>query len=166
MSNAFLISLFEHKAWCDRGLVAALRAAPADVDRRGMAVALFTLDHTSIVDQIFKAHLSGAEPGFTAVVAGRLPDLDRLAATLGETDAWYLDYVQRVSPAELDEVVTFAFVGDADQGRMTKGDMLAHVITHGASHRGAIGKILEGLNVAGASDMVTTFRGEQARAAG
>ena len=35
---------------------------------------------------------------------------------------------------------------------------VAHVITHGASHRGAIGKMLEGLGLPGASDMVTTFR--------
>ena len=41
---------------------------------------------------------------------------------------------------------------------MTRGDMLAHVITHGASHRGAIGKMLENLGIAGAPDMVTTFR--------
>jgi uncharacterized damage-inducible protein DinB len=36
--------------------------------------------------------------------------------------------------------------------------MLAHLITHSASHRGAIGKMLEGLNVPGPSDMVTTFQ--------
>jgi len=41
---------------------------------------------------------------------------------------------------------------------MTKADMLAHVITHGAAHRGAIGKMLEDLGVPGVSDMVTTFR--------
>jgi uncharacterized damage-inducible protein DinB len=40
---------------------------------------------------------------------------------------------------------------------MTKGQILAHVITHSASHRGAIGKMLETMNVSGASDMVTTF---------
>ena len=43
--------------------------------------------------------------------------------------------------------------------------MLAHVITHGASHRGAIGKMLEALKVVGASDMVTTFA-RQNRTAG
>ena len=62
------------------------------------------------------------------------------------------------TPAELESVVEFAFVDDGAPGRMTRGDMLAHVITHGASHRGAIGKMLEGLGVPGASDMVTTFR--------
>jgi uncharacterized damage-inducible protein DinB len=165
MSNAFLVSLFEHKAWCNERLVEALRAAPADVDRRAMAVILFTFDHTSIVDQIFRAHLSGAEHGFSSAVAGRLPDLDALAASLRETDAWYLDYVRNVSQAELDTVAEFTFV-DGDAGRMTKGQMLAHVITHGASHRGGIGKMLEGLNVAGAPDMVTTFESQTRAAAG
>ena len=156
MSNGFLISLFEHKAWCNRGLVEALRAAPKAVDRGRMAVILFTLDHTSIVDQIFKARLSGAEHGFNSVVAGALPDLNGLGAKLAETDAWYLDYVRRVSPADLEMMVDFTFV-DGDEGHMTKAEILAHVVTHGASHRGAIGKMLEGLNVTGASDMVTTF---------
>jgi uncharacterized damage-inducible protein DinB len=122
-----------------------------------MAVVLFTLDHTAIVDQIFRARLTGAEPGFDAVVASALPDLDRLEATLSESDRWYIDYVTRVTPAELETSVEFIFVGDGEEGRMTRAEMLAHVITHGASHRGAIGKMLEMLNVEGASDMVTTF---------
>ena len=37
----------------------------------------------------------------------------------------------------------------------------AHVITIGASHRGAIGKMLEGMGVAGSSDMVTSFTRER-----
>jgi uncharacterized damage-inducible protein DinB len=158
VADAFLVSLFEHKAWCNQRLVAALRAAPADADRRQMAVILFTLDHTSIVDQIFQAHLSDQPHGFDAVVAERRPDLAQLGATLARTDAWYVDYARRASPAELDAVVEFTFVADGDPGRMTKGQMLAHVITHGASHRGAIGNMLEGLNVGGAPDMVTTFQ--------
>jgi uncharacterized damage-inducible protein DinB len=160
MPPSFLATLFQHKAWCNQGLVEALRAAPADMDRRQRAIVLFTLDHTSIVDQVFKAHLSGAAPPVTATVAGQLPDLDALGRALAETDAWYLDYVARVSPAELDAEVAFTFVDDGASGRMTRGEMLAHVITHGASHRGAIGKMLEGLGVRGASDMVTTFQRE------
>ena len=158
MSNALLVTLFEHKAWCNRRLVEALRAAPEDADRRQMAIILFTLDHTSIVDRIFQAHLSGAEHGYHAVVADRFPDLAALSERLSETDAWYVDYARRVSPAEQEVMVEFTFVGDGDAGHMTKGQMLAHVITHGASHRGAIGKMLEGLNIPGAPDMVTTFQ--------
>jgi uncharacterized damage-inducible protein DinB len=165
MSNDFLVSLFEHKAWCNRGLVGALRAAPADVDRRQMAVILLTLDHTSIVDQLFRARLAGeAEPGFEDVVARRVPNLDELAATMAATDAWLIDYAGRVTPAELETRVESKFVSDEDEGRMTRGQMLAHLITHGASHRGAIGKMLEGLNLPGAPDMVTTFQQRKAEA--
>ena len=163
MSDTFLVSLFEHKAWCNRRLIEALRAAPAEADRRQMAVALFTLDHTSIVDQIFKARLSGEPEGFEAVVAGRKPDLDELAATMAATDAWYIDYARRVTPAELETEVAFTYVADGDPGRMTRGQMLAHVITHSASHRGGIGSLLEALQVKGASDMVTTYQTELRR---
>lgn len=158
VDNAFLISLFEHKAWCNRNLLEALRAPPADVDRRSWAIVLFTFDHTAIVDEVFKARLEGAEPGFPSTVANAMPDLEALAERMARTDAWYLDYVRRVAPAQLEETIDFAFVDDGAPGRMTRGDMLAHVITHGASHRGAIGKMLEGLGGRGASDMVTTFR--------
>ncbi len=161
MSNAFLVSLFQHKAWCNQRLVEALRAAPADVDRGQMALILFTFDHTAVVDRIFKAHLSGSHHDISSVVANRMPVLDDLAETMRETDAWYVDYAGRVSPQDLETVVEFGYVGDDDRGRMTKGDMLAHIITHGASHRGAIGKMLENLRVPGAADMVTTFRGSR-----
>src|SRR5579862_7458427 len=109
MPNSFLVSLFEHKAWCNRGLVESLRAAPEDVDRAQMAMVLFTLDHTSIVDQIFRAHLAGEAHGFSGVVASRFPELEGLAARLAEVDAWYIDYARRVSPAELETVVEFTF---------------------------------------------------------
>jgi len=158
MAEHLLVSLFEHKAWCNARLAEALRAAPTDVDLRQWAVILFTFDHTNIVDRIFKARLMGEEPDIASTVATAWPDLDALTEAMAETDAWYLDYVRGVTAAELESLVEFAFVDDGAPGRMTKGDMLAHVITHGASHRGAIGKMLEALGVPGASDMVTTFR--------
>jgi uncharacterized damage-inducible protein DinB len=157
MSNPFLVSLFEHKAWCNRGLVEALRAAPADADRLQMAIVLLTLEHTGIVDQIFKARLIGGEHGFTEVAGARRPDLSQLAETLRATDAWYIDYVGQVSEEELETMVDFTYL-DGDPGHMTKGQILGHLITHGASHRGGIGKMLESLGVAGSSDMMTTFR--------
>jgi uncharacterized damage-inducible protein DinB len=156
MADNFLVTLFEHKAWCNRKLVEALRAVPAEADRGKLVVMLVTFDHTSRVDQVFKAHLRGVEHGLAAVVASEFPDLDALAARLAETDAWYINYAKRVSRAELDTVVEFTFL-DGDAGRMTRSEMLAHVVTHGASHRGAIGKMLETMGVRGAPDMVTTF---------
>jgi uncharacterized damage-inducible protein DinB len=122
-----------------------------------MAIVLLTLEHTGIVDQIFKARLTGGEHGFAEVAGNRRPDVDQLAEMLRATDAWYIDYVGQVSEAELETVVDFTYL-DGDPGHLTKGQILGHLITHGASHRGAIGKMLESLGVAGTSDMMTTFR--------
>ncbi len=156
MADAVLTSLFQHKAWSNQRLIEALRAAPGDVDRRQFAVVLFTFEHTSIVDRIFKAHLSGQQHDFPSVVSGRLPDLDALSATMAETDQWYLDYVGGVSQDELNTPVAFTFL-DGDEGLMTKAEMLAHIISHGAAHRGQVGKMLEALSIAGPADMVTTL---------
>ena len=83
--------------------------------------------------------------------------MERLGATLEEVDAWYLHFVATASSAELDATVSFVFVADGEAGAMTRGQMLAHVITHGASHRAEIHNRLKGLGVAGAPDgMVTT----------
>ena len=158
MADPLLASLFEHKAWCNQRLIVALSAAPKVEDRRAWAVVVLTFEHTSIVDRVFKARLEGVSPPFASTVGRAVPDLAELAETMAATDAWYLDYARQATPAELETVVEFAFIDDGAPGRMTKGDMLAHVITHGASHRGAIGKMLEGLGVRGAPDMVTTFR--------
>ena len=158
MADRMLVSLFEHKAWSNARLAEALRAAPADLDRRRWATVLFTFDHTNIVDRVFKARLLGEAPDVPSTVATAWPDLDATIETMARTDAWYIDYARCVTPAELEQEIDFAFVDDGAPGRMTRGDMLAHVITHSASHRGAIGKMLEGLGVRGAGDMVTTFR--------
>jgi uncharacterized damage-inducible protein DinB len=86
-----------------------------------------------------------------------MPRLNELAETVRATDAWYIDYVRSASEAELAEPVDFTFVADGMSGRMTREAMLGHVLTHGASHRGAVGKMLEILEVEGPPDMVTTF---------
>jgi uncharacterized damage-inducible protein DinB len=144
MPKALLVQLFEHKAWCNRGLVEALRAIdPAGVDRRQWATIVLTFDHTGLVDRLFRARLAGETETLSDTVGARMPSLDDMAAAMADTDAWLIDYAGRVTQAELDEVLEFTFT-DGDPGRMTRAEILAHLITHGAS------------------DMVTTFVRETA----
>ncbi|MBS0472237.1 MAG: damage-inducible protein DinB [Proteobacteria bacterium] len=158
MSNAILVSLFEHKAWCNAGLAEALRALPADLDRKTRGLILGTFEHTHLVDRAFKARLEGVAPDLPAVVGDRMADLDSLIPAMAETDAWFVDYAGKVTADELARIVDFTYIIDGEPGRMTKADMLGHLITHGASHRGAIGRMLAELKLRGASDMMTTFR--------
>ena len=157
MTAKLLTSLFRYKAWANQGMIDALETIPADADRRQRAVIVLTLDHTSLVDQIFKARILGEAPPFESVVSARVPALDDLRRTMAETDAWYVDYVGSATPADLDEVLTFTYVADGEPGRMTKGEMLGHVLTHANSHRGQIGELLGRLGVDGPPDMLTTF---------
>jgi uncharacterized damage-inducible protein DinB len=51
------------------------------------------------------------------------------------------------SAAELAETLDFRFV-DGSAARMTRGEMLFHVVNHGSYHRGAVGNVLAQLGVA------------------
>ena len=159
MTAKLLTSLFAYKAWANQELVDALETIPEETDRRARAVIVLTLDHTSIVDQIFRARLTGETPAFERVVSARPPPLADLRRTMATTDAWYIDYVRTASPTELDEAIDFTYVADGEPGRMTRGEMLGHVLTHSNSHRGAIGEMLGRLGVDGPGDMLTTFLG-------
>jgi uncharacterized damage-inducible protein DinB len=58
--------------------------------------------------------------------------------------------------SQLNEALRFTFV-DGDKGQMTRCEMLMHVITHGAYHRGAVGRILVEQSVAAPRDLLTKF---------
>ena len=157
MSNKLLTSLFEYKAWANRGLYDALIAAkPAEEHAMEMVGITFTLDHMSVVDQLFKARIAGEPEPFPGVISPQLPSLTELRDTVARTDAWYIDYVRAVPQAELDEVMTFTFT-DGDPGKMTRAEMLGHVLTHGNSHRGAIGPKLGAMKIKPGPDMLTSF---------
>jgi uncharacterized damage-inducible protein DinB len=158
MASPFLVSLFAHKAWSNARLAESLRTLPADVDVVARAVILLTFEHTHLVDRAFQARLEDRAPDIGAVVGRAVPDIDVLSAAMAELDAWYVRYASDVSDVELGRIVEFTYLIDGESGRMTKADMLGHVVTHGASHRGQIGKMLSDLKIKGASDMMTTFR--------
>jgi uncharacterized damage-inducible protein DinB len=156
MPNKLLTALFEYKAWANRALYDALLAAPPGAHPMEMATITITLDHVSVVDQLFQARIAGAPEPFPGVISPQTPSLAALRDTVAKTDAWYIDYVRAVPPAELDEVLTFTFT-DGDPGRMSRAEMLGHVLTHGNSHRGAIGSKLGAINIKGVPDMLTSY---------
>jgi uncharacterized damage-inducible protein DinB len=156
MANAFLVSLFEFKRWIDAALYKTLCALPVE-QRAQIIVPIFTLDHAMRVDSVFRARLEGKPEPFDRIVSNTMPDLDALARSVADNDEWYVNYVRGVSEAELDESLEFDFISDTDRGCMTRGQMLAHVLTHNQSHRGGVGKMLEPLGIEIPSDMFTSY---------
>ena len=153
-SSTLLISLYEQKAAIDREFFAALADAPLSPDNRHVAIR--TLNHIHTVDRIFAAHLRGEAHGFTASNTVDTPALDELRASVEHVDGWYVDYVRALRPEQFEEVLSFRFT-DGDAGRMSREEILAHVIHHGSHHRGNVGMLMKQIDVAPPRDLFTRY---------
>lgn len=155
MSLASLQSLFAYKSWAQRELFALLATLPPE-HAQPLYGCIRTLNHIHVVDEIFKAHLSAQRHPFAATNTPDTPSLAQLSATSAATDAWYKQYLACLEPAALQETIDFAFT-DGDHGRMTCEEMLLHVITHGAYHRGNVGQVLKSIGIAPPRELYTRF---------
>lgn len=157
MSTAKLLtSLFQYKAWANQELFESLKALDASTQQAERHSAIRILNHICVVDHIFAANLQQERHAYTATNTPETPTLEDLHAAVQETDRWYLEYVAALSPQALSEDIEFSFV-DGALGRMSREEMLAHVVTHGGYHRGAVGRIMVQLSIAPPRDSFTVF---------
>ncbi|MES2582652.1 MAG: DinB family protein [Pseudomonadota bacterium] len=151
-----LSSLFAQKSWANRELFDALATlAPAGHADR-LHTAIRTLNHIYVVDRIFRAHLLNERHGYTASNTTETPELGALHFAVAETDNWFESYVSELDDSKLEQSLAFQFT-DGDTGTMTREEMLFHVLTHGAYHRGNVGQILKDLSVTPPRDLLTKF---------
>lgn len=155
-STKLLTSLFSYKAWANEQLYAALAGLDATTQATERHAAIRILNHIYTVDRIFAANLQGKQHHIAATNTTETPALDDLRGAVRTTDQWYLGYLSTLAVDGLDEVIAFTFT-DGKQGRMTRTEMLMHVITHGGYHRGAVGRIMAQLSVAPPRDTFTVF---------
>ncbi len=149
-------SLFAQKSWADNELFNLLSTVASAQDAAATHTAIRTLNHIHVVDRIFRAHLLGEEHGYTATNTEATPELGELQFSVAETDAWFEQYASAVSAAQLSDSISFRFT-DGDAGTMTREEMLLHVITHGAYHRGNVGQVLKSIALAPPRDLYTRF---------
>jgi uncharacterized damage-inducible protein DinB len=156
MASKLLPSLFGYKSWANIELFEVVASAvPADHSTYRRSI-VRTLNHIHIVDRIFRAHLLGERHDYVGTNTDATPDLDELRLAVGETDLWFEQYVATVDRSALAEPIKFRFT-DGDRGQMTREEMLLHVITHGAWHRGEVGQILESHSIPSPPDSLTKF---------
>ena len=131
--------LFQFKAWADDELLIAL--ARLGDESPVTRLALKALSHTYVVDRIFAAHLRRRSHGYGSANLAQLPTLEHLATDIRASDREYAGYVSTLDRHQLAEQIDFAFT-DGARGRMSREEMLMHVITHGVGHRGQISAVL------------------------
>ena len=156
MSQKILSSLFAQKAWANRELFGVVASIEPEENAACMHTALRTLNHIYVVDRIFCAHLLGEKHPYTATNTPQTPELGELHLAVAETDRWFEDFVSRIGDPALAESLAFQFT-DGDSGRMTREEMLFHVLTHGAYHRGNVGQLLKSISIIPPRDLYTKF---------
>jgi uncharacterized damage-inducible protein DinB len=132
-------TLTRYNAWANRVFFDSVFALP-----EGEAVkprqTLFknivhTLNHNYVIDSIFRAHVEGRAHGYNARNTADHPPLADLWAAQQVFDAWFIEWSDGLSPAELDETINFTFVGGGE-GAMTRNEIILHLIIHTSYHRG------------------------------
>ena len=159
--NILLRDLFAYKAAADDELLT--RLAGLGTDARIPPLAIQALSHTYVVDQIFAAHMKGETHGFTSANLTQQPTLSELSKHLRASDAQYVAYISGLSASQLAERIDFSFT-DGALGRMSREEMLMHVITHGVGHRGQISALMLLNSEKPAKDGFTTYLHEAQRA--
>jgi len=152
--NSTLQNLFRYKAWANDELLTALSNLGASSPVTDWAIKALT--HTYVVDRIFAAHMEGRDHGFTSSNLSPMPTLRDLSLEMRNTDRRYVDYVSTLKNEQLLEQIDFAFT-DGAPGRMSREEMLMHVLTHGLGHRGQISALLLLNSITPVKDGFTTY---------
>ena len=153
MANS-LTRLFQFKAWADDALLSSLANIGDDAGVRDLAIE--ALSHTYVVDRIFAAQLRGEPHGYRSANLEDMPTLEQLSRDIRASDQEYVAYVAKLGARQLAEKVDFMFT-DGAPGRMSREEMLLHVITHGAGHRGQVSALLLLNGLPTAADGFTTY---------
>jgi uncharacterized damage-inducible protein DinB len=149
-----LTRLFQFKVWADDALLSALANIGDDAGVQDLAIK--ALSHTYVVDRIFAAHLRGEQHGYRSANLEQMPTLEQLSREIRISDREYVAYVANLGTGQLAETVDFLFT-DGAQGRMSREEMLLHVITHGVGHRGQVSALLLLNGLPAAADGFTTY---------
>jgi uncharacterized damage-inducible protein DinB len=144
------------KQWSDLGLHETIASNWDRLDAQDAAIVPLILDHIHVVDRIFQHHLQGVPHAFQAPRSDVTPDIETLAEGAREVDAWYVSYVDSLLASDFDEPVDFVFTS-GKPARMTRGEIILHVCTHGTYHRGNAGILLQKSGSSPYQDGVTDF---------
>ena len=133
--------LTRYNAWANKLMFEAVAKLP-----EGEAVkprtSLFknmvhTLNHNYVIDRIWQGHLEARDHGYSARNTQDHPPLAELWRLQQEVDAWYIAWSDALTDAQVAEKIRFTLIG-GNQGEMTRGEILIHILGHRHYHRGFV----------------------------
>ncbi len=143
--SAILSQLARYKHWADALMLADIAALPGEEALRERPTRwtnmVRTMNHVFVVDDIFRAHLTGGSHSYIERNTAVTPALADLSGAMAALDTWYVDYADTLLAGEADQIVRFAFL-NGGEGAMTRGEMILHVVNHATYHRGLVSDMM------------------------
>lgn len=131
--------LARYNEWADKILfdaVAALPPGEATKERPTLFKTMVrTLNHNLLIDVMWQAHLEGRDHGYQRRDVVLEPELNGLWGAQKKMHDWFTQWSDTQTDASLSEDVRFTLTG-GNQGVMTRGEILLHVVNHHSYHRG------------------------------
>jgi uncharacterized damage-inducible protein DinB len=151
-----LIQAFHYKTWADHRTLEAVAQIDAHRFPEQLAFTLQQLNHMAIVEELFRARLSGtAEPHRTTNTTV-VPGYEALKRRLLASGKWYSDEVGALNANTAQETIRFTFT-DGRTGQPSRQEVFFHILNHATYHRGSIARALDQAEVAHPADTYTVF---------
>jgi uncharacterized damage-inducible protein DinB len=159
-------TLTRYKAWADAvffDCVSGLQEAQLVAAQPIVFGSLIrTLHHSYLMDYAWKCNLLGEPHGLTTRNPVEHPDFRTLRERQATLDAWFVAYASALPDSELDAGIEFEFIGGG-QGRMSRADVLLHVVNHTTYHRGHAADMLYHFGVMPPATDLPVFLRESSR---
>jgi uncharacterized damage-inducible protein DinB len=159
--------LFLYNQWADRRIVDACSALTNEQFTRDLGSSFRsvrdTLVHLYGAEWVWNERIEGRSP--TSLVAGTgFPDLASVRTKLEEMDNFYIEYVSRLTPQDLERVIHYkSFAGDEFSNPLWQ--TLHQLTNHASYHRGQIITLLRQLGAKPVTTDLIAYYRERAAAA-
>jgi uncharacterized damage-inducible protein DinB len=159
--------LFQYNQWADRRMVEACSALSNEQFTRDLGSSFRsvrdTLVHLYGAEWVWNERIEGRSP--TSLVAGTgFPDLASVRTKLEEMDSFYIDYVTRLTPEDLEHVIHYkSFAGEEFSNPLWQ--TLHQLTNHASYHRGQLITLLLQLGAKPVTTDLIAFYRERAAAA-
>jgi len=167
VTSELVLLLFQYNQWADRRLLDACASLSNEQFTRNLGSSFSSVRDTVVhlygAEYVWNERIHGRSP--SALISGAgFPDLASIRTKLEEMDAYYIDFVSKMTQQDLDRVIRYkSFSGDEFSNPLWQS--LHQLTNHASYHRGQVVTMLRQLGVKAVSTDLIMYYREQAAAA-
>lgn len=130
------------KLWSDQRTMQVIDQVDREAFPYEYAFMLQQINHMVIVQELFKARLSGLPIPYQHTNSEIVPAFEELQGRLEASGQWYKDYATGLNKEALQKDISFIFA-DGKAGKLSVEEILFHIVSHSSYHRGSIARALD-----------------------